>query len=325
MSRRPRVLTWHIHGSYLYYLAHADVELFLPVGRTDVDGYLGRAPNFPWPDNVHEVHVDEVTCRSFDAVLFQTRRNYCEDQFEILSASQRALPRIYLEHDPPLEHPAASRHVVDDPDVLLVHVTHFNDVMWDAGRTPTRVIRHGVVVPEDARYTGELERGVTVVNNLYRRGRRTGPDVFDRARARVPLDLFGMGFGDGAGAGEVPLAELPYTVGRYRFTFNPIRYTSLGLAVCEAMMLGSPIVALATTEQAVVIEDGVSGFIDTDVDALVARMHELLRDPSLAAEMGRAARRRARELFSIDRFSAEWTATFAEAAPVGRTHLEVFA
>lgn len=322
MSRRPRVLTWHIHGSYLYYLAHAEVELFLPVGRTDVDGYLGRGPNFPWPDNVHEVHIEDVTRLRLDAVLFQTRRTYLDDRFEILSAAQRALPAIYLEHDPPLEHPAATRHVVDDPDVLLVHVTHFNDLMWDAGRTPTRVIRHGVVVPDDARYTGELERGVTVVNNLYRRGRRTGPDVYDRARARVPLDLYGMGYEDGDGAGEAPLAELPSTVARYRFTFNPIRYTSLGLAVCEAMMVGSPVVALATTEQSVAIEDGVSGFVHTDVDVLIERMGDLLRDPALASKLGRAARDRACELFSIRRFAEEWSATFADATGLDRRGLE---
>jgi glycosyltransferase involved in cell wall biosynthesis len=322
VSRRPRVLTWHVHGSYLYYLAHADVELLLPVGRADVAGYLGRRPNFPWPDNVHEVDVDGLTRTPFDVVLFQTRRNYCEDQFEILSERQRRLPRVYLEHDPPLDHPAATRHVVDDPDVLLVHVTHFNDLMWDAGRTPTRVIRHGVVVPDDARYTGELRRGVTVVNNLYRRGRRTGPDVFDRARGRVPLDLFGMAFEDGEGAGELPLAELPYALGRYRFFFNPIRYTSLGLALCEAMMVGLPIVALATTEQTVVVENGVSGFVDTDVDVLIERMLELSSDPRLAQELSAGARERARELFSIERFAAEWTATFAEAAGLADARTE---
>jgi NAD(P)-dependent dehydrogenase (short-subunit alcohol dehydrogenase family) len=31
---------------------------------------------------------------------------------------------------------------------------------------------------------------------------------------------------------------------------KPVRYTSLGLAVCEAMMLGLPIIGLATTETA---------------------------------------------------------------------------
>ena len=45
------------------------------------------------------------------------------------------------------------RHpVADRDDLLLVHVTHFNALFWDAGATPTRVIEHGIVDP-GARYT----------------------------------------------------------------------------------------------------------------------------------------------------------------------------
>jgi len=249
-----------------------------------------------------------------DVVLSQSKTNFLEDRFAILSAAQRRLPQVYLEHDPPLGHPAQTRHVVDDPDVLLVHVTHFNALMWDAGRTPTRVIRHGVAAPEDAAWTGELARGISVVNNLYRRGRRTGPDLFDRARAEVPLDLLGMGSADGDGIGEVALRDVPGVIARYRFFFNPIRYTSLGLAVCEAMMLGMPVVALATTEQAVTLGDGVTGFVHTDVDRLIAGMRLLLEDRELAARMSVAARDRARDLFDLDRFVLEWEETFREAA-----------
>ncbi len=317
MSSRPRVLTWHVHGSYLAYLARGDYDLFLPVRPDRAHPYGGRTSAFDWPDSVHEIPVDEVPRARFDCVLYQTRANYLEDRFAILSAEQRRLPQIYLEHDPPLEHPAQTRHVVDDPDVLLVHVTHFNDLMWDAGRTPTRVIRHGVVAPDDVAWTGELERGLTVANNLYRRGRRTGPDVFDRARAEVPLDLLGMGWQDGDGIGEVPLREVPALAARYRFFFNPIRYTSLGLAVCEAMMLGMPTVALATTEQPAVLEDLVTGFVDTDVERLIVGMRALLDDRSLAERMGAAARERARDLFGLERFVAEWEQVFRDAIGMG--------
>src|SRR5262249_22926405 len=144
------------------------------------------------------------------------------------------------------------------------HVTPFNNLMWDSGRTPTRVIDHGVVVPEGVRYTGELERGIVVVNNLCRRGRRLGADVFALADREVPLDLVGMSWREGGGIGEVPHFELPAFEARYRFFFNPIRYTSLGLAVCEAMMVGMPILGLATTEMVTAVENGVSGYVETD-------------------------------------------------------------
>lgn len=314
MPRRPRVLTWHVHGSYLAYLARGDYDLYLPVRDDRRHPYGGRTPSFDWPDSVHEVGCEDVRRLNVDCVLYQSRTNYVEDRFALLSPTQRRLPQVYLEHDPPLEHPAQTRHVVDDPDVLLVHVTHFNELMWDSGRTPTRVIRHGVRVADGVRWTGELPRGLTVANNVYRRGRRTGPDVFDRARAVVPLDLLGMGSGDGDGIGEVPLRDVPALAARYRLFFNPIRYTSLGLAVCEAMMLGMPVVAFATTEQSVVLEDGITGFVDTDLDRLIAGMRALLEDRALAAQLGAAARERACDLFALDRFVHEWGRTFREVA-----------
>ena len=310
MGRPLRVLTWHIHGSYLFYLVHASVEFVLPVRPDRGEGYGGRWPTFP--PNAIEVPVEEVRDLDLDCILFQSRRNYLEDQHAILSEAQRRLPRVYLEHDPPREAPTDTRHVVDDPEVLLVHVTHFNDLMWDSGRTPTRVIEHGVVVPEAARYTGELERGIVVVNNLQGRGRRLGADVFARVQSEIPLDLVGINATAMAGGlGEKSPHELPVFEARYRFFFNPIRYTSLGLAVCEAMMVGLPVIGLATTEMATVIENGVSGYIDTNVATLIGRMRDLLRDPGEARRLGDGARRVALDRFNIERFARDWEATFA--------------
>ncbi|MDP8923179.1 MAG: glycosyltransferase family 4 protein [Chloroflexota bacterium] len=308
-----RIFTWHVHGSYLLYLVQSPHEFFVPVKPGRPNPYGGRGEPggpFPWPDNLHEVPADRVREQRFDCILFQRRDQYTSDQYEILSPEQRRLPKIFLEHDPPRESPTDTKHVVDDPNVLLVHVTHFNDLMWDSGRTPTRVIEHGVFAPEDVRYTGELERGIVVINHLARRGRRLGLDVFERARARVPLDLVGMGAEEAGGLGEVQHDDLPGFAARYRFFFNPIRYTSLGLAVCEAMMLGMPIVGLATTEMAATIENGVSGYVDTDVERLIERMHELLADPGEARRLGTGARRAARERFDIRRFADDWDRAF---------------
>jgi hypothetical protein len=308
---RPlRILTWHVHGNYLYYLSHAHHEFYLPVKPGRHEGYGGRGESFTWPDNVHDVPADEVRSMEFDCILFQSRQNYLRDQFEILSRAQQRLPRIHLEHDPPREHPTDTRHPVDDPDVLRVHVTPFNDLMWDSGRTPTRVIEHGVVVPEGVRHTGEIARGLVVINNLRTRGRRLGADLYRRVRREIPLDLVGMDSLSMDGLGEIPHPQLPAFAARYRFFFNPIRYTSLGLAVCEAMMIGMPIIGLATTEMVTVVENGVSGYLDTNPDRLIPRMRELLDDPEEARSLGRWARRYAQERFSITRFARDWDDAF---------------
>lgn len=308
--RRLRILTWHIHGSYLYYLTQARHEFYLPIKTDRPEGYGGRLGGFYWSDNVHDVPAEEVKDFQFDCILFQSRRNYLKDQYEILSESQRQLPRIYLEHDPPQEHPTNTRHIVDDPDVLLVHVTAFNQLMWDSNRTPTKVIEHGVMVP-DVHYTGELERGLVIVNGLRSRGRRLGTDVFERVQSCVPLDLIGMDSESLGGLGEVRHDQLPAFASRYRFFFNPIRYTSLGLAVCEAMMVGLPIIGLATTEMTTVVENGVSGYVDTDLSKLVTAMCQLLNDPAQARTLSEGARVKARSRFNIQRFTRDWNEAFA--------------
>src|SRR5262249_16201847 len=121
-----------------------------------------------------------------------------------------------------------------------------------------------------------------------------------------------MGAEELGGFGEVPPTELAAFASRYRFFFNPIRYTSLGLAVCEAMMIGLPIIGLATTEMATVVENGVSGYIDTDPARLAERMRELLHDPAQARRLGEGAQRQARERFNIERFARDWERAFRD-------------
>jgi hypothetical protein len=312
--RRLKILTWHTHGSYLYYLTQAPHDFYIVSRPGRPPGYGGRCGHIPWGDNVFDMPVDGVRQLQFDCILFQDDPHFLHDQYELLSVVQRNLPRIYLEHDPPRDHPTDMRHPVDDPNVLLVHVTPFNELMWDSGATPTRVVEHGVIVPPGVLYSGELARGLVVVNNIAQRGRRLGGDIFASVREQIPLDLVGMGAEELGGIGEVELSGLAAFSARYRFFFNPIRYTSMGLAVIEAMMIGMPIVGLATTEMATAIQNDVSGYVDTDVRKLVSHMQRLLEDPAEARMLGEGARRHALERFHIDRFVADWNAAFRTVA-----------
>lgn len=310
-----RVLTWHVHGSYLWYLTQVPVTWVLPVRPNGGEGYGGRSAGFDWPDNVVEVPVDQIADTDLDLVVTQSRRTWEVDRHQLLGRRIDELRAVHIEHDPPRGWPNDALHPVQDEAATLVHVTPFNDLMWDSGRTPTRVIDHGVVVP-DLPWTGDTEAAVTVVNNLYRRGRRLGPDVFDRVAAEVPVDLAGMN-GDpyGRWLGDIPLRTLHQRLPAYRCLFNPIRYTSMGLAVCEAMALGLPVVGLATTEMSTAVQNGVNGYVETDELKLAGHVRRLLADRDEAAELSAGARTLARERFGIERFVQDWLAVLHERVP----------
>jgi glycosyltransferase involved in cell wall biosynthesis len=142
------------------------------------------------------------------------------------------------------------------------------------------------------------------------RGRRLGWDLFQHAQREVPLDLVGMG---PEALQEVPHPLLPRFCTRYRFLYHPVRYTSLALAALEAMMLGMPVVALATTEVSSVLRSGENGIADTDPAALLDGMRALLADRALARKLGERAQATARSRFGIERFVADWNRIFAEA------------
>ena len=311
--RRLKILIWHIHGSYLNALARIEHDWFLPVKPDRPEGYGGRGPTFDLPDYVREVPAARVRDLDLDLVIYQTPKNWTEDAGEILSPAQRRLPRIYLEHNTPKPDAVGTCHPVDDPTTLLVHVTHYNRLMWENGRTPTVVIEHSVAIDPTAAYRGDLTCGITVANGMQKRPRIAGYDLFLQARGVVPLDAVGMGTEEFGGLGDVPYRELHRRIAPYRFLFSPMRYTSLPLAVIEAMTIGMPVVALATTELPTVIEDGVTGYVSCDLKLLIERMRRLLADPAHARALGANARTVALDRFGLDRFARDWNAAFERA------------
>ncbi len=317
-SDRLNILTWHVHGTYLNNLCQTPHNWYLPVKEGHPAGYGGKGATFQWPEWVHEVPAGEAQHLKLDLILFQSVANYTEDQHEILTSAQKRLPRIYLEHNVPRPHAVATEHPVNDPEVLLVQVTHYNRLMWDCGRTPTTVIEHGVRIPAGVSYTGELRRGVVVVNGLQKRPRIAGHDLVLQMRERVPLDLIGMGTEELGGLGDIPYVRLHALEARYRFFWHPIRYTSLGLAMLEAMMLGLPVLCFAVTEHPRVIQDGVTGFISNNLEELVEKMQILLDDPVLAREIGRSGQQFVRERYNIERFVRDWDRVLRQTA--GKPH-----
>jgi hypothetical protein len=52
---RLRVLTWHVHGSYLESLGSIGHDILLPVRPGRPEGYGGRPTDANWPHTVREI------------------------------------------------------------------------------------------------------------------------------------------------------------------------------------------------------------------------------------------------------------------------------
>jgi glycosyltransferase involved in cell wall biosynthesis len=308
-----RILLWHVHGSWTTAFVQGRHEYLLPtVPDRGPDG-RGRAETWTWPPSAVEVTPEECADREVDLVVLQ-RPEELDGLAERWLGGRRPghdVPAVYVEHNAPqgrigeMRHPAADRE-----DLTLVQVTHFNDLFWDAGATATRVIEHGIVDP-GYRYTGELPRAVVVINEARRRGRVTGTDLLARLNGTVRLDLFGMDAGALGGVENPPQVRLHQEMARRRVYLHPIRWTSLGLSLLEAMHLGMPVVALATTEAPEAVPRD-AGVLSTNVETLRAALRGFIVDPERARAAGEAARAAALERYGLERFLRDWDALIEE-------------
>jgi hypothetical protein len=322
-----RILLWHVHGSWTTSFVQGEHEYLLPVTPDrDADG-RGRAETWDWPASAVEVPVDRLAETDIDLVVLQRPH-----ELELVRAwtgrePGRDLPAVYVEHNTPGGEVPYSRHpLADRSDITVAHVTHFNRLFWDCGAAPTTVVEHGVVDPGH-RYTGEWARAAVVVNDPVRRGRAVGTDLLPMLADVAPLDVFGMrvdALPETLGVDpsrlwtfeDLPQEQMHAELARRRVYVHTARWTSLGLSLVEAMHLGMPVVALATTE-AVVAVPPEAGVISTRPDVLAAAVWRFVHDPEEAQRVGRAAREVALERYGLGRFLADWDVLLADVRPAG--------
>jgi hypothetical protein len=294
MSKPYKIFTWPVYQQYLFELAQGGFDIYLPEGQNEA-----FREQFSAQENVFEIAADAVKDLELDCILFQDEYSYLTAQYEVLSPQQRELPQIYLEHHPPKQHPTNAKHVVADASVKLVHVNHYNALMWDNNELPVTVIENGVQ-ESDASFTGEKACGVIVLEENPADARVTGMDIFEQVKEVLPMEIIQIGKKD------ITYQNLPKKLSPYRFLFCPDRYTSPGSPVQQAMLLGMPIVGLATTDLPTIISNEVSGFVHSDLQYLIQKMQQLIENPQLAAQLGANARSTALKLYSSDRFLADW-------------------
>jgi hypothetical protein len=294
------ILLWHVHGSWTTSFVQGKHRYLIPVNDERDEWGRGRARTFDWPQTVEELPLTEI--HDIDLAIVQRPRE--------LDLVPPHVPVIYVEHNTPRGGVPDTRHpMADRDDVLIAHVTHFNELFWNTGATRTTVIEHGVVEPR-ARWTGEQQRLAIVTNEPVRRGRVTGTDLFGRFTPVAPLDVFGMGVAALdhpriTTYDDPPQHRMHEQIARRRAYLHLCRWTSLGLSLIEAMQIGMPVLALATTEAVAAVPPG-AGVLSTRVDDLVEAAQWLLDEPAEAARLGARARQVALTHYGLDRFLADW-------------------
>jgi glycosyltransferase involved in cell wall biosynthesis len=316
-----RILLWHVHGSWTTSFVqgrHTYLLPTLPEGGPWGRGRCGR----DWPTAVHDVPAGRLRDSDVDLVLLQ-RPEEQELATEWLGRRPGIdVPAVYVEHNTPRGDVPDTRHpLAGRSDIPLVHVTHFNRLLWDNGRAPVTVIEHGIPDPGH-RYTGELARAAVVTNEPVRRWRTTGTDLLACLATAAPLDVFGMGLDELAARtgieparltaiGDLGHEQLHAELARRRVYLHTTRWTSLGLSLLEAMHLGMPVVALASTEAPAAVPPD-AGVVSADPAVLAAAVRRFVADPALAAECGKHAREHALHNYALSTFSRSWDVLLTE-------------
>jgi glycosyltransferase involved in cell wall biosynthesis len=168
-----------------------------------------------------------------------------------------------------------------------------------------------------ARRRLDLPLGVKVVGSIGRLTFQKGPEIFARALARLPDDVFGLWVGGGAMADE--LARLTAKLGieeRMRWlghrddvadvlpAFDVMamssRWEGLPCVLVEAIGAGIPIVATAVPSNQDLVLAGETGMLvpPADPEGLAGAISYLLDNPAMAARMAERARDRVGDWFS---------------------------
>ncbi|GAA4189811.1 glycosyltransferase [Microbacterium oryzae] len=309
-----RILAWHVHGGWMNAFLSGSHDYLIPVAAG------ATAPPLPPAARA----VDEMALREEEVDLIVLQRL---EEIELVErllgrVPGRDVPAVFVEHNTPKQHPIDQRHpLADQTDIPIVHVTHFNRLVWDSGQAPTVVIEHGIPDPGPL-YTGEIAALGVVVNEPVRRARVTGTDLLPRFAEAAPLHTFGidnhllpasLGLGEDRlqVVGDLPTARLHSELARRRAYLHPLRWTSLGLSLLEAMHLAMPVLVLATTEAARAVPPE-AGALSSDPEELALAARRLMDDPDDARTRGAAARAFALEHYGLKTFLRAWDGLFED-------------
>ena len=249
--------------------------------------------NFDLPRNVREVSAER--CTSSISTWSSTRRRRTTSKINSRSSQNRSATAEDLFG---AQHSEAGRRQRAPPDrrsrCPVGPRDPFNRLMWDNGprhhRDRAQRGHRSVhrAIPASAPRAHGHERD-------EHSPRIAGLDLLLEVRERVPLTSIGMNTEELGGSGDVPIAtSTGWSASTASSSARPATPACHWRSI-EAMTIGMPVIALATTELPPVIQNGFNGYVSCDLEELIephARADSM--NPEEARRLGRNARVAAR-------------------------------
>src|SRR5215207_6675001 len=139
------VLVWHVHGSWTTAFVQGPHRYLLPTLPERGPWGGGRPAAWDWPASAVEVSPEELADADVDVVVLQRPEELELAERWLGRRPGRDVPAICVEHNTPKGDVPHTRHpMADRDDLLLTHVTHFNELFGDNGGTRTAVVEHGI-------------------------------------------------------------------------------------------------------------------------------------------------------------------------------------
>ena len=130
------LLVWHVHGSWTESLVAGRHRYVVPANSArDADGrgLCGRN----WP-RAQEVSSQRLRDEDIDLVILQRPHELDLTEQWLGRRPGIDVPAVYVEHNAPRPSPVDSIHpMAGRTDIPVVHVTDFNRLMWDNGKSRT--------------------------------------------------------------------------------------------------------------------------------------------------------------------------------------------
>jgi glycosyltransferase involved in cell wall biosynthesis len=178
----------------------------------------------------------------------------------------------------------------------------------------SRVIRLAVDIADYDGYHGSKDSALRVANHITSKTSFLRWDLHEAVFSDLPCKLVGI---NPDFPGVEPSRDWQHLKELYRQHRMYVHTADEGMedawntATLEAMATGMPVICSQLPNS--LVEDGVSGFVSNDPQVLRAGVRRLLDDRELAAEMGRAARAKVAEAFSIQSFIDSWERAIGDA------------